>query len=148
MGSGFGYSAYWFARAISIGGRVVLTDLSTENIEYAKLSFHEAGLGHRAEFRVGDALKIGREYDEIDILFLDLDKHLYLKALEIMLPALAKNALVIADNALWYGSVLEQDDDLETQGIKAFNEYMFTRSDFFTTIVPVRDGVMIAYRLD
>ena len=148
LGSGFGYSAYWFARAISIGGKVVLTDHSEERIEQARVMFQEAGLNHRAEFRVGDAIDIGCEYEEIDLLFIDLDKYLYVKAIEAMVPVLSRNALVVADNTLWYGSVVDRDDDRDSEGIRAFNEYMFNRRDFFTTILPVRDGVMLAYRLD
>lgn len=148
LGSGFGYSAFWFARAISIGGKVVLTERSEKQLDLAKKFFHEGSLSHRADFRLGDSLEIAREYEDIDILFIDLDKQFYLPAIQAMLPALAKNALVVADNALWYGSVVEGDQDLESEGIRAFNDFMFGRRDFFTTIVPVRDGVMLAYRLD
>lgn len=148
LGSGFGYSAFWFARAISIGGKVVLTEHSEKCMDYAKKFFHEAGLSHRADFRVGNALEIGREYEDIDLLFIDLDKHLYVEAIQTMIPGLAKNALVVVDNALWYGSVVEGDQDRDSQGIRAFNDFMSSRRDFFTTILPVRDGVMLAYRLD
>lgn len=147
LGSGFGYSAWWFARAISITGKVVMTDYSPTNIAYAREMFQESGLIDRVEFRVGDALEIGREYRDIDILFIDLDKHQYREAAEAMIPRLAPHALVIADNALWYGRVAEGDDDPETSGIREFNTFMAGRRDFFTTILPLRDGVMVSYRL-
>ena len=147
LGSGFGYSAWWFARAISITGKVVMTDYSPTNIAYAKEMFQESGLIDRMEFRVGDALEIGREYRDIDILFIDLDKHQYREAVEAMIPRLAPHALVIADNALWYGRVAEGEDDPETRGIREFNDFMTGRKDFFTTILPLRDGVMVSYRL-
>ncbi|RNC72685.1 MAG: methyltransferase domain-containing protein [Desulfuromonadales bacterium] len=147
LGSGFGYSAWWFARAISITGKVVMTDHAPENIDYARRMFQENGLFDRLEFRVGDALEIGPQYRDIDILFIDIDKHQYRQAIETMLPCLAKNALVIADNSLWYGKVAEGEDDPETRGIREFNEFMFSRQDFFPTILPLRDGVMLAYRL-
>ncbi|MBT1074951.1 O-methyltransferase [Geobacter grbiciae] len=147
LGSGFGYSAWWFARAISITGKVVMTDYSPTNIAYAKEKFQESGLIDRLEFRVGDALEIGREYHDIDILFIDLDKHQYREAMEAMIPHLAPHALVIADNVLWYGKVVEGEDDPETRGIRDFNDFMTGRKDFFTSILPLRDGVMVAYRL-
>lgn len=147
LGSGFGYSAYWFARAISISGKVVLTDLSEENIAYARRVFTEKGIAERAEFRVGNALEIGKEYRDIDILFIDLDKYQYLEAIEAMLPRLSVNALVIADNTLWHGRVVEDDGAKESEGVRRFNEFMFGRQDFFTTLVPLRDGVLLAYRL-
>lgn len=147
LGSGFGYSAWWFARAISITGTVVTTDYDQANINFARRMFRENGLVDRIEFRTGNALEIGREYRDIDILFIDIDKHQYREAIETMIPHLAKNALVIADNALWYGKVAEGEDDPETRGIRDFNAFMFDRRDFFSTIVPVRDGVLLAYNL-
>ncbi|QSV46249.1 O-methyltransferase [Geobacter benzoatilyticus] len=147
MGSGFGYSAWWFARAISITGKVVMTDYSATNIAFARSRFQESGLADRLDFRVGNALDIAREYHDIDILFIDIDKHQYREAIEAMIPHLAKNALVIADNVLWYGKVVEGEDDPDTGGIREFNDFMAGREDFFTTILPLRDGVMVSYKL-
>jgi caffeoyl-CoA O-methyltransferase len=148
LGSGFGYSAYWFARALKDKGKVVLTDYSQENITYAERLFHEAGLSGLAEFRVGDALHIGEGYENIDILFIDIDKYQYPKAIERMLPRLSENALVIADNALWHGTVAEEDPKFKDSGaVRRFNELMFGHKDFFTTIVPLRDGVLLAYKM-
>lgn len=148
LGSGFGYSAYWFARALSIRNRVVLTDYSEANIDYARRVFGEAGLSGRAEFRVGDALQIGREYENIDLLFIDIDKYQYLDAIKLMLPRLAANALVIADNSLWHGKVAEEGGgDKDTEVISRFNDFMFSHEEFFTSIVPLRDGVLLAYKL-
>jgi len=148
LGSGFGYSSYWFARALGNGGKVVMTDYSEKHVDYARATFSEAGLSGRAEFRVGDALQIGREYDNIDILFIDIDKHQYPEAIKVMLPKLAANALVIADNALWYGTVAEEDPQFKDSGaVRRFNEFMFNHGNFFTTIVPLRDGVLLAYKM-
>jgi len=147
LGSGFGYSAYWFARGMD-GGKVVLTDYSEEHIQFAKEAFRKSGMPHKAEFRVGDAVKAAKDYSDIDILFIDIDKEQYPQAVESMIPHLGKNALVVADNTLWYGRVLEDTPDKSTAGIKKFNEYMFGREDFFTTILPLRDGVLISYKLD
>jgi predicted O-methyltransferase YrrM len=146
LGSGFGYSAYWFARALR-GGKVVLTDHSEENIQYAKKMFRERGFSRRAEFRSGDSISIAKGYRNIDMLFVDIDKHQYLEAVRTLLPNLNRNALIIADNSLWYGKVTGMGRDRETLGIKEFNEYLFAHQDFFTTIVPLRDGVLLSYRL-
>ncbi len=147
LGSGFGYSGYWFARALSLRGKVVMIDHSEDNMVYARRLLSETGLVERAEFRVGDALQIGREYENIDLLFIDIDKYQYQEAIEAMLPRLAKNALVVADNALWHGRVAEEGEaDRETGVIRAFNDFMFRHEDFFTTIVPLRDGVLVSYK--
>ncbi len=148
LGSGFGYSSYWFARALGDQGKVVLTDYSERHMAYARKIFNEAGLSGRAEFRVGDALRIGGEYENIDLLFIDIDKYQYPEAIRVMLPKLAANALVIADNALWHGTVAEEDPQFKDSGaMRQFNEFMFNHGDFFTTIVPLRDGVLLAYKL-
>ncbi len=146
LGSGFGYSAYWFAQALN-KGKVVLTDYHKDNIEYAKDLFGKTGLIRKAEFGVGNAIEIARGYKNIDILFIDIDKHQYLEAIRTLIPNLNRNALIIADNSLWYGRVTEDIKDKQTLGIKRFNKYLFKHRDFMTTIVPLRDGVLIAYKL-
>jgi caffeoyl-CoA O-methyltransferase len=143
LGSGYGYSAYWFAKALG-KGRVVLTEYDRDNVEYAKRVFRSAGLAKKAEFHVGDAVKIASGYHNIDILFIDIDKHQYPAAIKKLLPNLGRNALVIADNTLWYGRVAGKNRGRDTMGIKRFNEYMFADPAFFSTIVPLRDGVLIA----
>jgi caffeoyl-CoA O-methyltransferase len=145
LGSGFGYSAYWFARALN-KGRIVLTDYREENMDYARNLFRETGLSRKAEFRTGDALEIAKEYENIDILFIDMDKHQYPEAVRAIIPNLSRNALIIADNTLWYGKVIGETRDGETLGIKRFNKYLFEHPDFITSIVPLRDGVLIAYK--
>jgi caffeoyl-CoA O-methyltransferase len=147
LGSGYGYSAFWFAKALG-KGRIVLTEYEEANMAYAKDVFGKAGLSKKAEFKVGDAVKIAAGYGKIDILFIDMDKHQYLPAIKKLLPNLNRNALVIADNTLWYGRVTERLRDKDTLGIKKFNEYMFGNPAFFSTIVPLRDGVLIAYKTD
>jgi predicted O-methyltransferase YrrM len=146
LGSGFGYSAYWFAKALN-RGKVILTEYDQKNINLAKMTFMQAGLACKAEFHVGNAVEIAKNYEDIDILFIDIDKHQYLKAFKTLLPNLSRNALIIADNTLWYGKVTGKRKDRETLGIQAFNEYLFGSKDFFTTIVPLRDGVLLAYKI-
>jgi len=146
LGSGFGYSAYWFAKAMD-SGKIVLTDYREEHIAYAKKLFCETGHAGKAEFRVGDAVEIAKEYKNIDILFIDIDKHAYFDAVQTLLPNLGSHALIIADNSLWYGKVLDVQKDRETAGIVRFNEYLSENPDFMTTILPLRDGVLLASKL-
>lgn len=146
VGSGYGYSAYWFAKAIE-NGKVVATDYQQKNIDMAKDFLRRVNLTSRVEFRVGDGLEIAKEYTDIDILFLDLEKSRYLETIKQLENNLAPSALVIADNVLWYGKVVEPLPDTKTQAIKEFNEYMVNSSKFVTTILPVRDGVLIALKI-
>lgn len=141
IGSGFGYSAYWFAKALK-DGKVVLTDYKETNLNLAEKFFKDGNLYEKAEFRCGDGIKIAKEYKDIDILFLDLEKGRYLEAIKSLEENLSENSLILADNVLWYGKVIEKDIDKKTESIKEFNEYMFDRFD--TTILPIRDGILVA----
>lgn len=146
LGSGFGYSAYWFSLALG-EGRIILTDRDQGNLTYAEGMFREAGLSALAEFRCGDAIEIAKEYRDIDILFIDIEKYRYTEAVVTLLPNLCHDAIVIADNSLWYGKVVEEEKDRDTEGILEFNAMMFSRADFLSVIVPIRDGVLVAQRL-
>lgn len=145
LGSGFGYSAYWFAKALD-RGKVVLIDYREDNIAYARDLFHKTGFIHKAEFRTGNALEIAQEYENIDIVFIDIDKHQYCDAVDRLIPKLNRNALIVADNSLWYGRVAENVRDKKTREIKKFNRYLSEHPDFVTTILPLRDGVLVAYK--
>jgi predicted O-methyltransferase YrrM len=147
LGSGFGYSALWIARALGPGARLVLTDYGEKNMDYARQVFNGEGLAGLAELRTGNALEIGQEYNNIDMLFIDMDKYLYPQALEVMLPRLAPGGLIVADNALWRGRVVESADGKDGALMKRFNQMMYGNKGFFTTIVPVGDGVLLAQRL-
>jgi predicted O-methyltransferase YrrM len=146
LGSGFGFSAYWFAKALN-KGKVVLIDYHEENMEYAKNLFRKAGFIRKAEFRTGNALEIAQEYKKIDILFIDIDKQQYCDAAVNLMPNLNRNALIIADNSLWYGRVAEKVRDKKTLEIRQFNKYLFEHPDFISTILPLRDGVLVSYKI-
>jgi Predicted O-methyltransferase len=96
----------------------------------AKSYFERFGLLDKAEFRVGNAIEIAKEFKDIDILFLDLEKIKYLEAILTLKDNLKVGSLVIADNTLWYGKVAQDNPDDKTAKIKEFNEYMFKSKEF------------------
>lgn len=148
MGSGFGYSAYWFAQALPAKGKVYQTETSEKNSELAQDFFKRAGLEKKAEFFVGDGVQlIDGVKGEFDIIFIDISKEDYPKAYPKAKGRLKKGGLLIADNVLWFGRVLEESEDPDTLGIKEFTELLFHDPDFSATILPIRDGVGIGYRL-
>jgi len=148
MGSGFGYSAYWFAKALPADGLVVQTEFSSNHSAKAREFFEEAGLSKRSRFRVGDAIRLLNDTDEIfDIIFLDLNKEDYPAALGKAKPRIRAGGLLIADNVLWSGRVVEPEPDAATQGILEFTRLLFGDKDFFATILPIRDGVAVGYKL-
>ncbi|HWP82071.1 MAG TPA: O-methyltransferase [Bacteroidota bacterium] len=148
MGSGFGYSAYWFAKAIGKDGKVICTEGSSENEKLAASYFKRGNISDRIEFHVGDALKLIDKIDgEFDIIFNDIDKSEYPKALKKAVPRLRKGGLLISDNVLWSGKILQKKPDAATAGILTFNRMIYTSKELFTTIIPLRDGVSISLKL-
>ncbi len=146
LGSGYGYSGYFFVKGMK-DGKVVLTDYQEKNINMAKEYYKRLNIYEKAEFVVGNAIEIAKNYKDIDILFLDLEKSKYLDAILELKSNLKVGSLVIADNVLWQGKVVEEIVDEKTQKVKLFNEYMFTTDEFFSTIVPLRDGVLISLKI-
>ena len=147
MGSGFGYSAYWFAQALPEGGRVYQTEGDLKNSELAQDFFRRAGLSKKAEFLTGDALRLIEDVKgDFDVIFIDIDKENYPAAFKKAKPRLKKGGLLVADNLLWFGKVLEETDEPETLGIKEFTHLLFNDPDFFATVLPIRDGVGVGYK--
>ncbi len=146
LGSGFGYSALWFARAVGEGGQVVLTEGSSERAGEARDFLRRSGLLERAEIRVGDALEIAAGLaGSFDIVFNDIDKQDYPRVLEIARRRLRPGGLFISDNMLWRGSVLRPDPaDATVQGVLELTRALWGAEDFAPALVPVRDGVAVA----
>jgi len=150
MGSGFGYSAYWFAKAFNDKGKVVCTDFSTEHKEAAEKFFKNAGFENYMEFISGNSIEILKQSDKkYDIIFVDIDKEQYPDVIDISFDKLNKNGLMIADNTLWYGRVIDDGEELpSTKGIKVFNNILSSDNRFITTILPLRDGITLSYKKD
>ncbi len=148
LGSGFGYSAYWFSLAMRSRGSILMIDSDKRNKRRAFDYFKRAGLESQIEFRVGDALKILKKTTGLfDIVFNDIDKNGYPETIDAVAPRLKKNGLFITDNLIWSGRVCDKNPDKTTKAIKEFTQRLYQDSRFFTTILPIRDGVSLAVRL-
>jgi caffeoyl-CoA O-methyltransferase len=149
LGSGFGYSAYWFASALPADGQVVCTDFSTEHRSQAMDYLARAGLADKIDYRVGDALAIMDSLTgPFDIIFCDIDKESYPEVIERALHLLHVGGLFVVDNVLWSGKVAEPTElDAATQAVRAFNERLAGHTGFSTVIVPLRDGVSLSVKL-
>jgi caffeoyl-CoA O-methyltransferase len=149
MGSAIGYSTIWWARAVGEGGRVVYTDGDRKNADEAREYFGRAGVAERVDVRVGDALEILSEQKNAsyDIIFCDVDKEDYPRALKLAAPRVRKGGLFVTDNVLWSGRVAAPDPDERTRAIMEFNRALYASTEFFTTILPLRDGVAVALRI-
>ena len=150
MGSGFGYSTWWFASAVGEGGRVVHTDGDAKKSADAKDYLGRAGLAARVTFEVGDATAVLKKYPgPFDIVFIDIDKHGYPEALELARSRVRVGGFIITDNTLWSGKVTlpESKRDADTRGVIKFDEAALSAPDLLTTILPLRDGVALSLKL-
>lgn len=150
LGSGYGYSAFWFASALPEGGVVHCTDGNAVNISRGKEYLAKAGLGAKIHYHEGNALEtIDRLPGEFDIIFMDIDKGDYPAGGEKAIPRLRPGGLFITDNTLWSGKVANPaKDDEWTNAIVRFTKALYADPRLWTTILPIRDGVAVALMLD
>jgi len=150
LGSGFGYSALHFARAVGDGGVVHCTDLSEDNIRTAERFLSRAGLWSRIVYHREEArAALRRVGGTWDIIYNDIDKEGYPETVELAYSHLRAGGLFITDNTLWSGRVLPGEDDGSpaTRGVIEFNRRLFAHRGFFPSTLPVRDGVAVALKL-
>lgn len=142
-----GYSGIWMARALPASGRLVTIELDERHAEFARGYFARAGLESRIDLRVGRALDVLPAFDgeRFDAIFLDADKEPLPTYFDWALRLLRPGGLLIADNALWGGRVLDPETaDEGTRGIREFNRRLASDQRVTGTIVPVGDGVAVA----
>jgi caffeoyl-CoA O-methyltransferase len=149
MGSAIGYSTIWWARAVGEGGEVFYTDGDQKNAAEARGYFRQAGVENRIRVEVGDALELlSEQKQEFDIIFNDVDKEDYPRVLHLVKARLRRGGLFITDNVLWSGRVAqEKPEDETTRAIQEFNRKLYAMQDFFTTILPLRDGISVSLKL-
>jgi predicted O-methyltransferase YrrM len=149
LGSGFGYSALWFAGVLPADGEIICTDGDDANRQRAEDAFARAGVGDRIRFHTGDALALfaGIEGD-FDLIFCDIDKHGYPDAFRAALPRLRAGGVLVFDNALWSGRMLEGNDSADTRGVVELNRLAFSTPGCRASIVPIRDGLLVCSRTE
>lgn len=148
MGSAIGYSTIWWARAVGESGKVYYTDGDRKNAAEARKYFERAGVADRIVVGVGDALElISEQKQEFDVVFSDIDKTDYLRAMKLALPRLRKGGLFITDNVLWSGRVADaKNQEASTKAIRELNRALYENSELFATILPIRDGLAVAVK--
>lgn len=151
MGSGFGYSAYWFSRAAGPEAEIHLTDMDADNERQALDFLGRAGLDGPVTYHVANAFDALDATDgDFDIVYCDIDKDGYPQAWSKGKERVRVGGLYICDNMLWSGRVTgaAEDDTPElTRAIDATNRAVAQDADWRSTIIPLRDGVLVAQRL-
>ncbi len=151
LGSGFGYSTAWFARAVreNGGGEVFHVVWDDELSQRAKSHLQALELGDIVRYRVGEAIETLRTTDgPFDIIFNDIDKEGYPAALSVIEEKLRPGGLLIVDNLLWHGRVFDDVDQSEaTRGVRELTRRVFGSDRWIPSIVPIRDGLLLATRV-
>ena len=153
FGSGYGYSAYWFAKAVGANGQVICSDGDSSNKEKAEQYLRSADLWDRIDFRVGLAQEIFAQMEGLfDICYNDVDKGDYPEIWRLAKDRIRPGGLYIADNVLWHGRVaVENYVDIVpgwTEAILEHNQLIFNDPKFDAFINPTRDGVIVARKKD
>jgi caffeoyl-CoA O-methyltransferase len=148
MGSGYGYSTWYFAKALSDngGGTVTHTVWDEGLSREARTWMEKAGLLPYCDFQVSEAvLALSAETQKFDVIFLDIEKEDYCTALEVIETKLRPGGLLLADNVLWGGMVHYADDRSKAgQAIREFNDRLASSPRWSYLINPLRDGLGIA----
>ena len=150
LGSGYGYSTAWFALAVreNGGGTVHHVVWDEELSDRACRSLTRMGLRPCVEFQVNEAVAALRASDgHFDIIFNDIDKQGYPESLDIIEQKLRPGGVLIVDNALWHGKIFNAEDRTpQTEGVRKITRRLTTSSNWSTSLVPIRDGLLVAYR--
>jgi len=153
LGSGFGYSAYWFSRAVGPGGEVHTTDGDPANEAKALDYLGRAGLAGPIRWHVGDAVTNLNAVDgEFDVIYDDIDKAGYPEAWRSAAERIRVGGMYLCDNVLWSGAVADPDGDhgrdrTTTEAILEHNRLISGDERYVSSIVPTRDGLMVALRV-
>ena len=150
LGSGFGYSTAWFARAVleNGGGTVHHTVWDADLSDQARNHLERLGLNAAVEYHLGEAVATLRETPgPFDIIFNDIDKEQYPGSLDVIEARLRPGGVLIIDNMLWGGRVFNPDDrHASTEGIRAFTRRVSSDPNWSISFLPVRDGMIVARR--
>jgi caffeoyl-CoA O-methyltransferase len=148
IGTFTGYSALSMAEALPPEGRIITCDISEKHVALAREHIGTSPYADRIEIRVGPATETLATLDgPFDLVFIDADKPSYLDYYEAVLPKLSARGLVLADNVLWSGRVLDDgEDDENTRAIRAFNDHVLADERVEVVMLTVRDGLSLIRR--
>ena len=146
IGTYTGYGTICLAEGLATNGKIFTIDRNEELIKIQNKYFEESGNRDRIVQLTGSATEILMDLDEnFDLIFIDADKENYIKYFEIVSKKLNPNGIIISDNVLWSGKVVEaSNNDQETDTLKKFNKLLSKDERFETIILPLRDGLSIS----
>ena len=150
LGSGYGYSTAWFAKALQEngGGVVHHTVWDEELSKMASGYMLRLGCVDLVQFHIGEAVEtLGKQSSLFDIIFNDIDKEAYPESLGLIKGKLRSGGLLIIDNMLWSGRIFDEKDvSPATEGVREFTRRITADKDWIVSLAPMRDGMIIAYK--
>ena len=150
LGSGYGYSTAWFAKAVrENGGGVVHHTVWDDKLSaMAKEYLTRLALDDLVEYHNAEAVETLRQTaGTFDIIFNDIDKEGYPESLPVIKSRLRSGGLLIIDNMIWHGQILDASDHQKsTEAIRRFTHDVTTDPDWIVSLTPLRDGMIVAYK--
>lgn len=150
LGSGYGYSTAWFARAVQEngGGEVHHVVWDEELSRRARTHLDALGYSDIVRYHVSEAVQALREADEpFDLVFNDIDKHAYPESLPVIEEKLRPGGVLVIDNMLWHGRIFDPEDrSPDTEGVREFTRRITRDPGWIASLVPIRDGLIVAQR--
>ena len=150
LGSGYGYSTAWFARAVreNGGGEVHHVVWSQELSDRAREHLAALGFDDLVRYHVSEAVEALRATDgPFDLIFNDIDKRGYPESLPAIAEKLRPGGVLIVDNMLWHGRIFDEADrSPDTEGVRELTRRLTTDPGWIASVVPIRDGLIVASR--
>lgn len=149
IGTYTGYSAICLAQGLAPGGQLHTIDINGDLEAVALDAFEKAGVADRITLHIGNARELipRLEVSVFDLVFIDADKAHYGAYFDLVINRMPKGGLLIADNVLWKGKVTDQEQDNRTRALDAYNKKVLEDPRVETVLLPIRDGLNIAYKI-
>ncbi len=147
IGTYTGYSALCLVEGIQTDGTLHTIDTNEELYDLQRKYFDKSEYGNQIVQHIGNAIDVIPKLDFVfDLVFIDADKKNYPNYLNIIIPKLKKGSVILSDNVLWSGKVLEtiSEDDKETKAIVNYNKLLNEHPKLETVLLPIRDGLTIS----
>lgn len=147
IGTYTGYSALCLAEGLQNDGELHTIDINEELFDFQRKYFDKSSYGKQIHQYLGNALDIVPKLNmNFDLVFIDADKENYLNYFHLIIDKLNSGGVILSDNVLWSGKVIEkvEDKDIDTKGVIAYNSFLKNNPRIETIILPIRDGLSIS----
>ncbi len=145
IGTFTGYATLCLAEGLQKEGKLITLDVNEDLAYLPKKYFSESEFSSQIDFKLQDAKEFLKNSTEtFDLIFIDADKENYAEYLQLVKPKMKSGSVLMIDNVLWYGKVLDEKGNKQTEQIKLVNKLVAEDADFENVILPLRDGIHLA----